>query len=102
DVGIHLVVARSVQVACVSDDNSIFWQTPFASCVGALVVARDAAADAGVAETIDDLDRAIAGVCSTMESEDGPVPASADEAALAEALVGAGVCRGDPTILAPG
>ena len=91
---------RLVQVACVSDDNSIFWQTPFPSCDQALVVARDAAAD--LATAFDDLDRTIARLCSTMEREEGPLPATPDEVALATALVEADVCRGDPTIFATG
>ena len=33
-----------------------------------------------------------------MEREDGPLPGTPDEATLAEVLVSAGVCRGDPTI----
>lgn len=93
---------RVVQVACVSDDNSIFWQTPFGSCDEALVVARDTATTAGVAEAFDDLDRQIAQACSTLERDDGPVPATTDEVRLAEALVEAGVCRGDPAIFTPG
>lgn len=92
---------RIVQVACVSDDNSIFWQTPFASCAEALAVAREAASASG-AGGLDDLDRTIARLCSTMEREDGPLPATPDEATLAAALVEAGVCRGDPAIFAPG
>ena len=92
---------RIVQVACVSDDNSIFWQTPLASCTEALAVARDAAAAAG-ADGFDDLDRTIARLCSAMEREDGPLPATPAEASLATALVEAGVCRGDPAIFAPG
>jgi hypothetical protein len=93
---------RIVQVACVSDDNSIFWQTPFASCDEALVAARAAAGTAGLTDAFDDLDRMVASVCSTMERDDGPVPATADETALATALVDAGVCRGDPTVFTPG
>ena len=93
---------RIVQVACVSDDNSIFWQTPLASCDQALVIAREVASSAGVASAFDDLDRTIARLCSTMEREDGPQPATADEAVLADALVEAAVCRGDPAIFTSG
>lgn len=93
---------RIVQVACVSDDNAIFWQTPLASCDSALVVARDAAASAGLGEAFDDLDLTIARLCSTMERKEGPLPASVDEAALAAVLVEAAVCRGDPTIFTSG
>lgn len=93
---------RIVQVACVSDDNRIFWQTPLPSCDAAIALARTAAADAGVDGAFDDLDRTVARTCSTMEREDGPLPATTDEVALAEALVEAGVCRGDPTIFTVG
>ena len=93
---------RVVQVACVSDDNSIFWQTPLASCDQALIVARETATSVGVATAFDDLDRTVARLCSTMEREDGPLPATADEAVLADALVEAAVCRGDPAIFTPG
>ena len=93
---------RVVQVACVSDDNAIFWQTPLSSCDEALVVAREAAVTADVADAFDDLDRTIARLCSTMEREDGPLPATPDEATLAAALVAGGVCRGDPTIFTTG
>lgn len=87
---------RIVQVACVSDDNRVFWQTPLPSCDAALTAAADAAADAGV--TFDDVGQQVAETCSAMEREDGPLPATSDEATLAAALVQAGVCRGDPTI----
>jgi hypothetical protein len=93
---------RVVQVACVSDDNRIFWQTPLASCVEAITAARQAAATAGLTTAFDDLDRTIARLCSTMEREEGPVPATADELTLAEVLVEAAVCRGDTTIFASG
>lgn len=93
---------RIVQVACVSDDNRIFWQTPFPSCDLAVSTARTAAADAGVAEAFDDLDRTVARLCSTLEREEGPLPATTDEITLADALVAAGVCRGDPSIFAAG
>ena len=93
---------RIVQVACVSDDNSIFWQTPLASCDQALVTGREAAGTAGVASAFDDLERTIARLCSTMEREEGPLPATDDEAALAEALVETAVCRGDPTVFTTG
>lgn len=89
---------RIVQVACVSDDDTIFWQTPFPSCDTALSAARLAADAAGVAGAFDDLDRTIARICSTMEREVGPLPATSDEAALAAALVDSDVCRGDPAI----
>ncbi|MFP5489525.1 MAG: hypothetical protein ACLGHQ_14630 [Acidimicrobiia bacterium] len=94
--------APIIQVACVSDDSSIFWQTPLASCDAAIAVGRTAADAAGLSSAFDDLDRAIARICSTMEREDGPVPADDDEARLATALVDAGVCRGDPSIFTTG
>lgn len=86
---------RVVQVACVSDDDEVFWQTPLASCTEALAAARDAATDAGLDGAFADLDRSVARLCSIMEREDGPVGVSDDEAALARTLVAAGVCRGD-------
>ena len=55
-----------------------------------------------MASAFDDLDRTIARICATMEREDGPLPGTPDEATLAEVLVSAGVCRGDPTIFTPG
>lgn len=95
---------RIIQVACVSDDNSIFWQTPFASCAEAMLIARGLAVDTGVADAADDTsgDRTIARLCSTMERESGPFPATPEEAALATALVESGVCRGDPSIFTAG
>ena len=92
---------RIVQVACVSADNTLFWQTPLASCDAALETAREAAVAAGIAAAFDDLDRTVAQLCSSMEREGGPLPATASEARLATVLVEAGVCRGDPTIFAP-
>lgn len=92
--------SRIVQVACVSDDGGVFWQTPFPSCAEAMDVARVLAVEAGVADAIGDpaADRSIAVLCSTMEQDEGPLPASAAEVALAAALVEQGVCRGDPTV----
>lgn len=94
--------ASVVQVACVSADGDIFWQTPLASCDQALTAARSAAEAAGVADAFDDLDRTVARICSTLEREDGPVGATADESALAAALVQGGVCRGDPAVFTVG
>src|SRR5690606_14926609 len=62
---------RVVQVACVSDDTSIFWQAPPASRDQALIVPRGTATNAGVATAFDDLDRPVARLCSSMEREDG-------------------------------
>lgn len=92
------VAADVVRISCAAGD--VVWQTPLPTCDGAFELGRALALTTGVVADAADpaADLAVATLCLAMERDEPPVPVSAEEAALATALVDSGVCAGDPGV----
>jgi hypothetical protein len=104
--------SSTIRAACTTDGGEVYWETPIASCDEALATARGVAeqtgataalADAGVpgADIGPRIDQTVARLCEAMANPQELVDVEEWEATFGAALVTAGICVGDPTVLVP-
>ena len=100
----------TIRAACTSADGTAIWQTTFPSCQEALDAARGIAEQTGVttgliqagvagAEVGSRIDDSVARLCAAMEDPTELAQVEPWQAPFGSALVAAGVCVGDPTVL---